>query len=76
MVLTENQLQALAKGVPVAIKIDDQDCVVVQQEVFDRMKDAAADASDLAPRDAYATVLNAIDKDDEAPDQYLKYLKD
>jgi hypothetical protein len=76
MVLTEDQLRALAQGEPIPVRIADKDCVVVQREVFEHMRGQVLDDSDATPRDTYPMVLKAIDKDDENHDQYLAYLED
>jgi hypothetical protein len=76
MILSADQLKALGQGEPIPVRIDDKDCVVVQKDVFDRLKGLLYDDTEWIPRKAYPSILLAIDADDEDTDQYLDYLKD
>jgi hypothetical protein len=46
-------------------------CVILPKEIYQEMLE-----TEMPIRETYASVLSAIDRDDENPDQYLEYLED
>jgi hypothetical protein len=68
MTLTTEQRRALEKGESVALDIDGTPCIVIRKDVYDEERTGDG------PRTFYPAVLNALDRDDESPEQYLEYL--
>jgi len=60
--LTPDQLQAIAKGKPVPIVIDETECIVVRRDVYDEQGSV---------RDTYAAVLKAWDSEGSPADGEL-----
>jgi hypothetical protein len=53
-----------------------QEYVVLHADVYDRLKLVLQyQDANFDPRDAYASILKAWDKDDELPEQYVEYLQ-
>jgi len=75
MDLTNEQLQALDHGGAVPVIVDGRHCVVLRQEIFDRVKRAVEyDDSDMSPEEAYPAVLRAWDQEeDPGLDVYQDY---
>lgn len=71
MNLTKEQEKAIQSGQPIELELAGTTCVILPKETYCELLDM-----DLSVRETYATVLKAIDADDENPDQYLEYLKD
>lgn len=62
MNLTTEQLQAIEKGDPVHIEIHGKLCVILQEQVYDRVKNILEyDDSEMDPREAYPAMLKAWD---------------
>jgi hypothetical protein len=60
MTLTKEQRQAIDSGDSVAVVIDGTPCVVVRQDVFDRVQRVIRDG-DMLPEQAYPIILEAWD---------------
>ncbi len=75
MVLTSEQVQAIDHGDAVPISVDGRPCVVLRQEVYDRVKRVTDfDDSDISPEETYSAVLAAWDQDeDPGLDAYQDY---
>ncbi len=75
MDLTSDQVLAIDHGDAVPVVIDGRSCVVLRQEVYDRVKRVIAwDDSDLGPEDTYAAVVAAWDQEeDPGLDAYQDY---
>lgn len=71
MNLNKELEKALLAGEPIEVELAGKTCVILSKEVYQQIRD-----DDFSPRETYARVLKAIDKDDENPEQYLEYLKD
>jgi hypothetical protein len=72
MTLTTQQLQAIEDGRPVELTIQGTHCVVLRQDVYERVKLIV----EPSPREMYPAVIKALDKFDESPEQYLEYLNE
>ncbi len=75
MDLTSEQVQAIDHGHAVPVIVEGRSCVVVRQEVYDRVKRVVdLDDSDLRPEETYAAVLAAWDQEeDPGLDAYQDY---
>jgi hypothetical protein len=75
MTLSAQQLQAIEHGEAIELTIDGTHCVVLRQDVYQRdVIPRIASSEDTSPRGTYPAVLKALDRFDEAPEQYLEYL--
>jgi hypothetical protein len=60
MNLSHEQMQALDSGQAVPVTIDGKRCVVVREEVYDRVK-RVIDYGEMDPEEAYPAILEAWD---------------
>ncbi|MEX0701737.1 MAG: hypothetical protein WD069_06540 [Planctomycetales bacterium] len=70
MVLTREQDAAIQKGEPILLEIGGIRCVLIREDVYEQARESV----ESSPRETYSTVLKALDRDDESPDQHLEYL--
>tara|TARA_R110002124_G_scaffold78666_8_gene209894 strand:+ start:849 stop:1070 length:222 start_codon:yes stop_codon:yes gene_type:complete len=68
MKLTQAQLEAVSRGEKVSIKIGDLDCILIREDLFEKLQDIRD------TEESYSAVIEALD--DENPDQYLEYLNE
>jgi len=75
MNLTNDQIQALDHGQAVPVTVDGRQCVVLRQDVYDRVKRIMEyDDSEMNPEEAYAAILAAWDQEeDPGLDAYQDY---
>ncbi|MEX2174564.1 MAG: hypothetical protein WD872_09390 [Pirellulaceae bacterium] len=66
MNLTTEQLAAVENGEPVPCVLAHTACVVVRQDVFERMQRVAYDDSELTPEEMIALAERAFDDADTA----------
>jgi hypothetical protein len=60
MNLTDQQIQSLATGTPVPIVIGGTRCILIREDVFDRVKKVIEyDSSEIDPEEAYPAILEA-----------------
>ena len=64
--LTAEQRNALTKGEPVALILENAECVVVRKDVYERMQHVAYDDSELSPEEMIALAERAFDDADTA----------
>jgi hypothetical protein len=64
--LTTQQRNAVASGEPVPCVLDETPCVVVRQDVFERMQRVAYDDSELTAEEMIAMAERAFDDADAA----------
>ena len=69
MELTAEQLQTIENGEVVHVEVNGMSCVLVQEDVYNRVHAVFDD--DLDPRETYAAVLKAWDMDGSAEDAEL-----
>lgn len=69
MNITREQILAAEQGEPVRIQTPDAELVVLRADLYDKLTN-----QNTSPRETYASVLQALDQDDDNPDQYLEYL--
>jgi hypothetical protein len=66
MDLTSQQVEAIDHGAAVPIVVEGRSCVVLRQDVYDRVKRVTDfDDSDISPEETYAAVLAAWDQEDD-----------
>lgn len=75
MDLTSEQIQAIDHGDAVAVNVDGRQCVVLRQEIYDRVKRVMEyDDSEMSPEEAYPAILRAWDQEaDPGLDAYQDY---
>ncbi len=75
MVLTSEQVRAIDHGEAVPVSIDGRSCVVLRQDVYDRVKRVTDfNDSDMSPEETYPAILAAWDQDeDPGLDAYQDY---
>jgi hypothetical protein len=75
MDLTSEQVRAIDHGDAVPVTVDGRSCVVLRQDVYDRVKRVTDfDDSDMSPEETYLAVLAAWDQDeDPGLDAYQDY---
>jgi hypothetical protein len=71
MNLTQDQEKAIQAGQAIEVEVAGTPCVILPKQTYREMLEA-----EVSIRETYGAVLNAIDQDDESPEQYLEYLKD
>jgi len=64
--LTAEQRNALTNGEPVALILENAECVVVRKDVYERMQHVAYDDSELSPEEMIALAERAFDDADTA----------
>jgi hypothetical protein len=70
LLLTKDQEAALRGGRPVPLQLEGTRCIIIRQDVFDRVQPRL---DDLAPADAYPAILEAWDQE---PDPGLDAYQD
>ena len=75
MELTNEQVLAIDHGNAVPVIVDGRSCVVLRQDVYDRVKRVTDfDDSEMGPEETYLAVLAAWDQDeDPGLDAYQDY---
>jgi len=75
MDLTSEQVRAIDHGDAVPVIVEGRSCVVLRQDVYDRVKRVTDfDDSDMSPDETYLAVLAAWDQDeDPGLDAYQDY---
>jgi hypothetical protein len=75
MDLTSEQVRAIDHGDAVPITIDGRSCVVLREDIYDRVKRVTDfDDSDMSPEETYLAVLAAWDQDEDLGlDAYQDY---
>jgi hypothetical protein len=64
--LTSEQQSAIQSSEPVPLVLNDTACIVVRQDIFDRMQHVAYDASEWTPEEMIAMAKYAFDDADTA----------
>lgn len=75
MNLTAEQISALENGVPVSLTVDHTRCVLIREDIFQRVKRVIDyDDADFKPEDAYPAILAAWDQEaDPGLDAYQDF---
>lgn len=78
MELNNEQKQALEQGEAVPVTVDETRCVVVREDVYERIRSLPVDYDDgdYDVSETYPAIIEVLNQEDENPEQYLEYLED
>jgi hypothetical protein len=69
MNLTNDQLKAVEAGVPVPVLLDSTKCVLLREDVYDRLRQVTSDVLDA---DTVYSLIEEVMADDDANDPALQ----